>query len=53
VTVVNVWDTAGAIADFYLERVGPIVDVEGEPANKPARHGEPLAVYLRGNAGSS
>ena len=36
-----------AIADFYLERVGPIVEVEGEPSNKPQRHGEPLAFYLR------
>ena len=44
---VNLWDTAKAVADFYLERVGPIVAVEGEPANKPKRHGEPLAVYLR------
>ena len=47
VTGVNVWDTPEAIADFYVERVGPIVEVEGEPANKPQRHGEPLAFYLR------
>jgi hypothetical protein len=44
---VNLWDTPKAVADFYLERVAPIVEVEGEPANKPKRHGEPLAVYLR------
>jgi hypothetical protein len=44
---VNVWDTPEAIADFYMERVGPIVAVEGEPTNKPQRHGEPLAFYLR------
>jgi hypothetical protein len=47
VTVVNLWDTAGAIADFYMERIRPIVEAEGEPTNKPERHGEPLAVYLR------
>jgi hypothetical protein len=47
VTGVNVWDSPGAIADFYMERVGPIVETEGEPSNKPQRHGEPLAVYLR------
>jgi hypothetical protein len=47
VTGVNLWDTPEAIADFYVERVGPIVAVEGEPANKPQRHGEPLAFYLR------
>jgi hypothetical protein len=44
---VNLWDSPKAIADFYLERVGPIVEAEGEPTNKPQRHGEPLAVYLR------
>ena len=48
VTVVNVWETPGAIADFYMERVRPIVEAEGEPANKPQRHGEPLAFYMRG-----
>jgi hypothetical protein len=47
VTGVNLWDTSEAIADFYLERVRPIVASEGEPTNKPQRHGEPLAVYLR------
>jgi hypothetical protein len=30
-----------------VDRVGPIVAVEGEPTNKPQRHGEPLASYLR------
>ena len=44
---VNVWDSPKAIAEFYLERVGPIVEVEGEPTNKPKRRGEPLALYLR------
>jgi hypothetical protein len=47
VTGVNVWDTPEAIADFYVDRVGPIVTAEGEPTNKPQRHGEPLAFYLR------
>jgi hypothetical protein len=47
VTGVNLWDSPAAVGDFYLERVGPIVEMEGEPANKPQRHGEPLAVYLR------
>ena len=44
---VNVWDTPAAIAEFYMERVKPIVEAEGEPTNKPQRHGEPLAFYLR------
>jgi hypothetical protein len=46
-TGVNLWETPEAIADFYLERVRPIVEVQGEPSNKPKRHGEPLAFYLR------
>jgi hypothetical protein len=47
VTGVNVWETPGAIADFFMERVRPFVEAEGEPSNKPRRHGEPLAFYLR------
>ena len=47
VTGVNLWDTAEAVADFYMERVRPIVEADGEPSNKPQRHGEPLAFYLR------
>lgn len=47
VTGVNVWDTPGAIADFYEDRVRPIVEEHGEPTSKPKRHGEPLAFYLR------
>jgi len=47
VTAVNVWDTAEAVADFYLERVGPLVQAHGEPPAKPTRHGEPVAVYVR------
>ena len=49
VTQVAVWDNPGAIADFFMERIRPIVEAEGEPANKPQRHGEPLAIYLRGS----
>ena len=41
------WDTPAAIADFYVERVGPIVAAEGEPTNKPQRHGEALSFYSR------
>jgi len=47
VTQVAVWDNPAAIADFYMERIRPIVEAEGEPDNKPQRHGEPLTVYLR------
>ncbi len=47
VTSVNLWETPDAIADLYVERVRPIVEDEGEPARKPARHGQPIAVYVR------
>jgi hypothetical protein len=47
VTQVNVWDSPAAVGDFFVERIRPIVEIEGEPANKPQRHGEPVAVYLR------
>lgn len=47
VSAVNVWDSAGAVADFFVERVHPFVAAEGEPAVAPTRHGEPVAVYLR------
>ena len=47
VTSVNVWDTPDAVADFYMQRVRAIIEVEGEQDNKPQRHGPPLAVYIR------
>ncbi len=47
VTVLNVWDSPDAIADFYVERTRPIIEELGEPPDKPERHGEPLAVYIR------
>jgi len=47
VTSVNVWDSPEAVGEFYMERVGQFVQAEGEPLNKPQRHGEPLAVYIR------
>jgi hypothetical protein len=47
VSGVNVWETPEAVADFFIERIQPLVAAEGTPANTPARHGEPVAVYLR------
>lgn len=47
VTGINVWETPGAIADLFVERVRPFVEAEGEPSSKPQRRGEPLAFYLR------
>jgi hypothetical protein len=47
-TSVNVWDSPEAVADFFVERVAPLLEAGGEPSVKPIRHGEPVAVYLRG-----
>jgi hypothetical protein len=47
VTSVNVWETPGAVADFYVERVEAAIEAEGPPPHKPVRHGAPLAVYVR------
>jgi len=47
VSGVNVWETAEAVADFFVERVHPLVEAEGKPATTPARHGEAVAMYLR------
>jgi hypothetical protein len=47
VSGVNLWASAEAVADFFVERVHPLVAVDGKPATTPARHGEPVAVYLR------
>jgi hypothetical protein len=48
VTGVNVWDSGEAVADSFMQRIRPIVEAEGVPTNGPQRHGEPIAVYLRG-----
>ena len=47
ISAVNVWDTAEAVAEFFVERVHPIVAAEGEPPVSPTRHGEAVAVYVR------
>jgi hypothetical protein len=47
VTAINVWDSPEAIADFFVERVHPIVEQEGPPANKPQRLGPALHAYVR------
>lgn len=46
-TGLNVWDSPEAVADFFIERIHPIVEAEGKPATTPIRHGEPVAVYIR------
>jgi hypothetical protein len=48
VTQVNLWDNPGAIADFFMERAVKVIQEMGEPSSKPHRHGEPVAVFIRG-----
>ena len=47
ITAVNVWDSPSAVADFFLDRVEPVIAVEGKPDYKPVRRGEPVASYFR------
>lgn len=47
VSGVNVWDNPSAVADFFLERVEPVIAAEGQPNYKPVRHGEPIASFVR------
>jgi hypothetical protein len=47
VSAVNVWDNPSAVADFFLERVEPVIAAEGKPDYKPVRRGEPVASYFR------
>ena len=50
VTSLNLWETPEAVADFFMERVRPILEAEGEAANKPQRHGVPISVYIRNDS---
>ena len=47
VVQVNLWDEPSAVADFFIERVMPVVEKHGPPSSKPARHGPPVASYFR------
>ncbi|HEX2368522.1 MAG TPA: hypothetical protein VHM94_04735 [Acidimicrobiia bacterium] len=47
ISAVNVWDNPSVVADFFLERVEPVIAAEGKPGYKPVRHGEPVASYFR------
>ena len=48
VTALNVWDSPEAVGDFFIERVQSAIQASGAPAATPERHGEPLALYVRG-----
>jgi hypothetical protein len=47
ITAVNVWDSPSAVADFFIDRVEPMIAAEGQPDFKPVRHGEPISSYFR------
>jgi hypothetical protein len=47
VTALNLWETPEAVADFFMQRIRPFVEAEGEPVNKPQHHGPPILVYFR------
>jgi hypothetical protein len=47
VTAVNLWESPEAVGDFFMERTQHVLQTMGQPKNKPARHGEPVAVYIR------
>jgi hypothetical protein len=47
ITAVNVWDNPSAVADFFLDRVEPVIAAGGKPDYKPVRHGEAIASYVR------
>jgi hypothetical protein len=47
ISAVNVWDHPSAVADFFLERVEPVIAAEGTPDYKPVRRGPPVATYFR------
>ena len=52
ITSLNVWDDPSAIADFFLDRIQPLIEAEGPPDYKPVRHGNAIATYFRGQAPS-
>ena len=47
VSALNVWDQPAAVADFFLERVEPVIASEAKPDYRPVRRGEPVASYFR------
>ena len=52
ISSVNVWDTPSAVADFFEERVEPVIAAKRTPEYKPVRHGQPVATYFRAGSPS-
>lgn len=51
ITSLNVWDNPSAVADFFVDRVQPVIEGEGPADYKPVRHGNAVATYFRAEAG--
>jgi len=47
ITSLNVWDNPSAVADFFVDRVQPVVEAEGPADYKPVRRGNAVATYFR------
>jgi hypothetical protein len=52
ITSVNIWDNPAAVADFFVDRIQPVIEAEGPPDYKPVRHGNAVATYLRAHVPS-
>jgi hypothetical protein len=52
ITSLNVWDDPSAVADFFVDRIQPVIEAEGPPDYKPVRHGNAVATYFRAQASS-
>jgi len=50
ITSLHVWDNPSAIADFFEDRIQPVIAAEGPPDYKPVRHGNAVATYFRAEA---
>ena len=50
ITSLNVWDNPSAVADFFVDRIQPVIEAEGPPDYKPVRHGNAVATYFRAQA---
>ena len=51
ITSLNAWDNPSAVADFFVDRVQPLVEAKGPADYNPVRHGNAVATYFRAQAG--
>lgn len=46
ITACFLWEQPSDVADFFIERIEPLLETKGEPKHKPLRR-EPVAAYVR------